>query len=361
MIRHLYVHVPFCAKICPYCSFYKSRASDGGFDSFVGAVLAEAALHRGAIAPYTVFFGGGTPTALGNRHLQKLIEGLREIFDFSSVHEFTVEMNPATISPSKAALLRELGVTRASLGVQSWEPGLLLTLGRAHTAEGALRSFDLLRASGFDNINLDHIFAIPNQTPEDWDRTLRTSLALHPEHISAYSLTYEEDTEFFLRLGRGEFTRDESLDGSLFEQAMSLLEQQGFVQYETSNYALPERACLHNLAYWRGHDYLGLGPSAVSTAAGIRTANVADTAAYIGACLQGEDPVSSREVLSVGDRLLERLALGLRTSEGIPATGLDELKISKLVEEGLLTAVGGRIILTPKARSLADEIVLALA
>jgi len=361
MIRHLYVHVPFCAKICPYCSFYKSEASEGGFDAFVEAVLAEAASHRGTVLPQTVFFGGGTPTALGNRHLRTLIEGLAGIFDFSDVTEFTVEMNPATIPASKASLLRSLGVNRASLGVQSWEPGLLLALGRTHSAEAALRSYEVLRSSGFENINLDHIFAIPGQTAEDWEQTLHKTAGLRPEHISAYSLTYEEDTEFFLRLGRGELKVDPELDIHLFESAMGFLEGAGFEQYETSNYALPGRECLHNFAYWRGNDYLGLGPSAVSTVLGVRSANIADTRLYVESCLSGNFPSVSREVLSQADLRLERLALGLRTREGVPSDLARKESVTDCIKEGLLTSAGGRIHLTRKARSLADEIVLALA
>jgi oxygen-independent coproporphyrinogen-3 oxidase len=196
MVRHLYVHIPFCPKVCPYCSFYKEASDRNKTQKFLDAVLKTAQAGANGLRPRTIFFGGGTPTALSTTQLQFLIRGLREQIDFSDLAEFTVEMNPATVSLEKAQALLELGVNRVSMGVQSWDPGLLLTLGRVHSAEQARRSFEILRAAGVENINLDLIFGIPGQTEIAWRDSLRRTIDLEPDHVSAYCLTYEEDTGF---------------------------------------------------------------------------------------------------------------------------------------------------------------------
>ncbi len=361
MIRHLYVHIPFCPKVCPYCSFYKTEASAGGFREFVEALLSEARLVRDIVRPETVFFGGGTPTALNASQLDRLISGLAAQFDFSEVQEFTVEMNPATVSPGKASTLRQLGVNRASLGVQSWEPAILQTLGRSHSAEMAERSIHILRQAGFDNLNLDHMFGVPGQSPDDWRRTIARSLTYQPTHLSAYSLTYEEDTEFFEKLGRGEFVADGALDADLFEETITRLEVAGFEHYETSNYALPGQTCRHNLAYWQGKDFLGLGPSAVSTVGTIRTKNVSDTKDYVRRCTAGVSSAETVEELTPEELRLERIALGLRTSRGIEENDIASAAAAPLLEKGLLQRVGDRLVLARSARSLADEIALEMA
>jgi oxygen-independent coproporphyrinogen-3 oxidase len=285
---------------------------------------------------------------------------LGECFDLSNVQEFTVEMNPATVSPGKAETLRRMGVTRASLGVQSWEPHLLQVLGRSHSADMAERSIRILREAGFEDLNLDHMFGVPGQKTEDWERTLTRSLSYGPTHLSAYSLTYEEDTEFFRKLGRGEFDPDTALDADLFETTISKLEGLGFEHYETSNYAKPGRACLHNLAYWRGADFLGLGPSAVSTMGACRTKNVSDTREYVRRCESGVTAAELSEQLTEQDLRLERIALGLRTSTGIEESEIPPDKIEKFLREGVMERKARRLILTRRARSLADEIALEL-
>ena len=211
-VEHLYVHIPFCPKVCPYCSFYKEASDRNKTAAFLDAVLLEldqqtavlTAAGR-ALRPVTIFFGGGTPSALSTPQLEYLLGGLRDRLDLSALAEWTLEMNPATVSLEKARTLRALGVNRVSMGVQSWDPGLLLTLGRVHTADQARRSYAILREAGFDNVNLDLIFAVPGQTRATWLASLRETIALAPEHVSAYNLTYEEDTEFLRRFEAGEF------------------------------------------------------------------------------------------------------------------------------------------------------------
>lgn len=356
-VRHLYIHIPFCLQICPYCSFYKDIAGPGKADPLVDAIIREAEL-SGGCAPETVFIGGGTPTALSVTQLERLFRGLRKYLDLSNVAEFTIEMNPATVTARKAGLLRKHGVNRVSMGVQSWDPALLKLLGRVHDAEQVRSSFAVLRAAGYHNINLDLIYGIPGQTLAQWEDSLRRTINLGPEHISAYCLTYEQDTEYFLRMTRGEFREDTERDAAFFERGVEMLAASGYAQYEISNYAKPGRECRHNLAYWEGMDYLGLGPSAWSTIGDRRWQNIPDTAAYVRAVEAGARPTSNEEILPDTTRESEKIAFGLRTSAGIERTKLaaNSDLVAKLRAEGLLEDHGPRIRLTPRGRLLADEI-----
>lgn len=356
--RHLYIHIPFCLQICPYCSFYKDIAGPGKADPLVGAVIREAELFGARCAPQTVFIGGGTPTALSASQLTRLFAGLRHHLNLSGVEEFTIEMNPATVTTRKAELLHSHGVNRVSMGVQSWDPDLLKVLGRVHDAEQVRKSFDILRGAGFKNLNLDLIYGIPGQAPMQWEDTLRQTIDLGPEHISAYCLTYEEDTKFFERMRRGEFSEDVDRDAVFFERGVELLSAGGYAQYEISNYARLGRECRHNRAYWEGADYIGLGPSAWSTVGDCRWQNIPNTAAYVRAIESGIRPLANEESVSPATRDIERIAFGLRTSSGINRKMLDGHPglVSRLREEGLLEDHGPRLRLTPRGRLLADEI-----
>ena len=364
LVRHLYVHVPFCPHICPYCSFYKTAGDHRHADDYIDAVLAELAGHREAVdfALETVFIGGGTPTALRASQLERLAAGLQSLAGFERVAEWTIEMNPASVSRDKAESLRRRGVNRVSMGVQAWQPELLETLGRVHSAEQAAESYAILRAAGFDAINLDHIFGIPGQTASHWRQTLERTLDLAPEHVSAYCLTYERDTEFFRRFQSGRYRGDEDAEAEFFETAMGALEQAGYRHYEISNYALPGRECRHNLAYWNGADYLGLGPSAFSTVAGARWQNVPDSARYVAAIRGGRNPASFREAVDPETRRSERVAFGLRTGHGVPLdliVGRDE-QIVTLLEHGLAEIDGGRLVATRAGRLLVDSLAESL-
>src|SRR6184192_1303091 len=266
-IEHIYVHIPFCARICPYCAFYKERADSSQTQRFCEALLREIeeVNERFTVKLETIFFGGGTPTALTTAQLEFLLGGLRDHLDISKLIEWTMEANPGSVSESKAALLRRLGISRISLGIQSLDDDLLKLLGREHNAKQGEESFQILRGAGFSNINVDLMFGLPRQTIHQWRSTLERSVSLKPEHISTYCLTYEEDTEFFLRLARGEFRQDPDTDSEFFELTMSVLETAGYEHYEISNYARPGFRSAHNRAYWSGSDYLGIGPSAFST------------------------------------------------------------------------------------------------
>ena len=359
---HLYIHIPFCPKVCPYCSFYKEASDRNKTQGFLDALLRELDARQaelGVLRPRTIFFGGGTPSALSTPQLEWLLGGLRARLDGGRLAEWTLEMNPATVSLEKARALRDLGVNRISMGVQSWEPALLLTLGRVHSAEQARRSYEILREAGFANVNLDLIFGIPGQTREQWERSLRTTVALAPEHISAYNLTYEEDTEFFDRFSRGESAQDAEADADLFEFTAGFLTGAGYPPYEISNFARPGRECAHNLAYWRGADYLGLGPSAFSTVGVRRRANVRDTAAYNERIGRGEMAEDFGEDVPPATRRAEAIAFGLRTRDGVSAEWLagQASAVREHTALGLMeTLAGQRLALTSRGRLLADAV-----
>jgi oxygen-independent coproporphyrinogen-3 oxidase len=323
-IRHIYVHIPFCARICPYCAFYKERPDVSQTERFCEALLCELeeGRNRLPVAPETIFIGGGTPTALTTAQLGQLFGGFRERLDLSALREWTVEANPGSVSPRKAELLRSLGVNRISLGVQSWDDELLKLLGREHNAAQAEASFHILREAGFTNVNIDLMFGLPGQTLAQWKATLEKTIALGPEHISTYCLTYEEGTDFFARQVRGEFREDADSDARFLESAMGLLESAGFEHYEISNYARDGFASAHNRGYWAGEDYLGIGPSAFSTVGLERIQNISDYRKYSDLVLAGCSPISSTEALTAEIKRGERIALSLRTVRGIPSVEL---------------------------------------
>jgi oxygen-independent coproporphyrinogen-3 oxidase len=359
-IRHLYVHIPFCARICPYCAFYKDLLDRSQTLRFCEAILSDLDLlcTRFAILPETIFFGGGTPTALSIQQLELLLRGLDERLHLSQLVEWTLEANPGSVSVRKAGTLKNLGVNRISLGVQSWDDDLLKLLGREHNARQAEESFHLLRAAGFTNINVDLMFGLPGQTIEQWKLTLEKTIALQPDHISAYCLTYEEDTEFFLRHARGEFRQDADTDAEFFELAMSTLENAGYEHYEISNYAQFGFSSVHNRAYWLGKDYLGIGPSAVSTVGMQRWQNVCDYRAYIDRVFAGHSPSASSETLTQEMKRTERIALSLRTRDGVSTSELKSFtqQTNELIALGLLQQSNGNLVLTRKGKALADSV-----
>jgi len=290
--------------------------------------------------------------------LEFLLGGFRQRIDLSALEEWTVEANPGSVSAQKAASLRKLGVNRISLGVQSWDEDLLKILGREHNAPQARKSFQILRGAGFSNINVDLMFGLPGQTIEQWRVTLEKTIRLQPEHISAYCLTYEEDTEFFLRHSRGEFRQDADIDAEFFATTMSILEDAGYEHYEISNYARPSFSSRHNRAYWSGEDYLSIGPSAFSTVEMRRWQNVADYRAYANQVLSGQSPVGSSENLTKEIKRTERIALSLRTREGTSSALLNDRQqtIEEFVGLGLLRQSNGCFVLTRAGKSLADSV-----
>ena len=373
MIRHLYVHIPFCARICPYCAFYKDLLDRSQTRRFCDAILRELEQRqRGTISrpprqtrdrrcllgPSTIYFGGGTPTALNIAQLEFLLRGFHERLDLSELVEWTIEANPGSVSARKAAILKKFGINRISLGVQSWDDQLLKLLGREHNARQAEESFCTLRAAGFTNINVDLMFGLPGQTIDQWKLTLGKTIALGPDHVSSYCLTYEEDTEFFMRHASGEFPQEPDADTEFFELAMSMLEAAGYEHYEISNYARPGFASVHNRAYWLGKDYLGVGPSAVSTVGVRRWQNVCDYRSYIERLLSGESICASSENLTDEMKRTERIALSLRTHDGVRASDLKAFaqQTNEFMALGLLQKSNGNFVLTRKGKAVADSV-----
>lgn len=360
---HLYIHIPFCLRICPYCAFYKHMLGRSDLEGFVRAVAEEARLRLPqGYAPQTIYFGGGTPSLLSPKHLDLLAEGLKRTVDFSQVKEWSFESNPATFTTAKAEQWARLGITRVSLGAQSFEPELLRLLGRTHSPQQIEQSVSMLRAAGIPQVNIDLMFSLPGQSLAQWQHTLECAIAQSPDHLSTYNLTYEEDTDFFDTFGAQ--GNDEETDVAMFTLADELLTKAGYRHYEISNFARDGKVSHHNLACWRGEDYYGLGPGAYGTVQSIRYRNTEDTAAYTAALKQGRLPEFTEEVITPAKRRTELLGLRLRTDEGLPSELLrrqDEDFIRMLQEEGLATlSAEGRLLLTLRGRLLADEIAVQL-
>lgn len=361
----LYLHIPFCHRVCPYCSFYKHTPGNASIGGFVESIGIEAKNRVGKLSekPRTIYLGGGTPSMLSPAHLTRLFTSLHEIVDFSKLDEVTLEANPATFDFTKAKLFRDLGVTRVSLGIQSFSPHVLETLGREHSVGQASEAVGILREAGMPSINIDLMFSIPGQSKDDWEQTLRHAVSLQPDHISAYNLTYEEDTAFFESLRRGEMQENEDHDAEFFHLADDILTGSGFDHYETSNYAKRGHHSSHNKGYWRGEDYLGLGPSAVSTIDGIRWKNVADTARYTSQVTSIGHALTESEALDEEARHIERIALGLRTRSGITldlVTPEARERAMHFINEGLAKIEDGHFILIHHGRALVDPIAAEL-
>jgi oxygen-independent coproporphyrinogen-3 oxidase len=326
-VESLYIHVPFCAQKCAYCAFYSEPSGGDLINRYVGALIRELELVANDLKPRTIFFGGGTPSLLNLRQWGRILGALQRL-NLLEADEFTVECNPATVSPDKAKLLRDSGVNRISMGVQSLDEKLLDRLGRIHTREMAFQSFDILRRAGFDNLNLDLMFAIPGQTMEIWRATLAEALALGSEHLSTYEVIYEDDTPLFAQLQAGEFDADEELACAMYEELIEQAVAAGFQQYEVANFArtnselrtpnseLPFWACKHNVNYWRGGSFYGLGPSATSYVRGVRTKNRPNTRLYCEQLETGKRAIESREELPPLKRAGETAAFGLRMNAG---------------------------------------------
>ncbi len=381
-IKSLYVHVPFCARKCAYCAFYSEAAGSELRHRYLGALVRELDGVASDLEASTLFFGGGTPSLLSLHQWEQVLRAL-ERHNLLGAAEFTVECNPATVSLDKARLLRAYGINRISLGVQSLDAALLDRLGRVHSRKMAFESFDRLRQAGFDNLNLDLMFAIPGQTLATWRRTLREALAMGSEHLSTYEVIYEEDTPLYAQLQAGEFEVDEALACAMYEELVERAAGAGLRQYEVANFArdkarplvrpvgpvgraeLPFYACRHNVNYWRGGSFYGLGPSATSYVRGVRTRNWSNTQLYCEQLEHGRRPIETREELPPLARAGETAAFGLRMLAGWPfelfrqVTGHDLRgewvdDMSRLARRGWGRIASDRFQLTPQGLRFAD-------
>jgi len=358
LVRHVYVHVPFCHRICPYCGFYKHQPGKTSYSDFADALLGELRFARRdcELAPRTLYFGGGTPSLLPGTVWRNLAEGMRQEMDFAGLEEWNLEANPRTFDAARARIWTETGVTRVSLGVQAFDAGSLEVLGRDHSPEDVAEAVQALREGGIPEVNIDLMFSVPGQRLEDWEHSLRSAIALKPDHISTYNLTYEEDTDFLRRFETGEWTADADRDADFFLLTDRLLKEEGMVHYEVSNFAKPGKESRHNQAYWAGADYLGLGPSAVSTVRGERWRNLPDTVTWVRQISAMGHARQEAESLSEDQLKMERLALLLRTNQGVPRDWVDHQLAETLEDEGLAIFQGDRIVLNLGGMMVADEI-----
>lgn len=319
-LHALYVHVPFCFHKCHYCDFYSiTRQTPERMEKFVDLLLAEADLWKGhRPKPSTVFFGGGTPSLLPIDAMRRLIEGLRQRFDLSTVDEWTIEVNPATADAEYLKMLHSLGVDRLSFGAQSFDLAELKTLERHHVPADVERSILLAREAGFERLNLDLIYAIPGQTMDSWQRTLNAALALGTSHLSCYGLTFEPNTVMTVRKRLGQIIpAEDEVELAMLHATRKRLSAAGLTAYEISNYSIPGQECRHNLAYWTGKNYIGLGPSAASHVEGHRFKNRQHLGDWESAVPGGRLPVVEHEVVSPEDRVAERVMLELRLARGV--------------------------------------------
>lgn len=322
----LYVHVPFCFHKCHYCDFYSiTRQTPERMARFVDLLLAEAAAwqhRRPELAPpatlRTVFFGGGTPSLLPAPEMSRLIAGLRDRLDFSAVSEFTIECNPATVDLPYLQQLRAAGVDRLSFGAQSFNHADLVALERHHDPDDVPRSLELARTAGFSRLSLDLIYGVPGQTLDTWDHSLRQGLACNTTHLSAYLLTYEPNTPITVRKRLGQLVAaEESLELDMLDHTHATLTAHGLPPYEVSNFAQPGQACAHNLMYWHGGSYLGLGPSAASHVHGWRWKNRSHLGEWERSIDADTLPIAEGEFLAPPRRQAERAYLGARTTAGV--------------------------------------------
>lgn len=342
----LYAHIPFCRAKCAYCDFASAPGKPEEIDSYLGALAAEAALYpelRGGFR--TLYVGGGTPSVLSPAQLRRLFSALEGLTGpFRGLAESTFEANPESLDAEKAALLREAGISRVSLGLQAAQDSLLKKLGRVALKDDFVRVFRALRAAGFSDLNADLMCGLPGQTDRDLKESLDLLLGLAPEHVSLYALEVHEGTAFHA----AGVKEEPEAAAAMYEEAAKVLEEAGLPRYEISNFARPGRESLHNLNYWEQGEYLGLGAAAASYLRGERRANTAVTADYVSAlAAERMPPAQYRERLEGRARTGERIMLGLRKTAGIELTGdiFIEFKaeIDRLLKAGLIEMAGGRV------------------
>ncbi len=363
----IYIHIPYCVRKCLYCDFCSEAESDISIPEFLKALRIEIELHADNwFIPdpiETIFFGGGTPSLLSANQLAIILHYLRDSFAISEFPEISLEANPGTLSPEKLEGYLHEGVNRLSIGAQSFVNAELDFLGRIHSAEEIGQSVRAAREAGFENIGLDLIFGLPDQMLSVWQISVHQALELEQEHLSVYSLTWDNDTPIGRQIQSGELPAlDESRLADMYLWTSEILRSAGYEHYEVSNFARPGFRCLHNEAYWTGKPYLGLGPSAHSYLHEKRSWNVRDIGEYVERLRLKKLPIDGEEELTYAQRKMERLALLLRRSDGIP---LDELprnpkKLDPFFQEGLAVIRDNHFSLTPNGFLLADEIVVKL-
>jgi len=363
----LYVHVPFCASTCDFCAFYQTAPTADGISRYMQGIAAEADLVEwGGRSVETVFWGGGTPGLLSPKDILTLGGIVRARLNGGAT-EWTVEMAPASVTQARLAALKEIGVTRISMGAQSFQPALLDGLGRQHTREQIFRAYERIREADFASVNIDLMFALPGQDEAAWLTDLGEALALAPDHLSTYCLTFEEDTKLWVKLSKGQVKLDVEHEARLYETTWERLEAAGYGQYEVSNFARFGHVCEHNLNTWLMHEWVGLGPSAASQHAGVRGGNVADLAKWHAHLALRERVTEDRVTLTPALHAEDALIFGVRMNAGVDLAELKvrfpsapwaavELQVNRLQEAGVAEVNGGHLRLTPRGRIIADAV-----
>ncbi len=362
IILGLYVHIPFCIKKCAYCDFNSFAASDSQKEEYIDALIFEMSEYKNTPVD-TVYIGGGTPTVLSLTLLKKLIENIKDNFRLSDNTEFTIEMNPKTADSEKLLMLSEMGVNRLSIGVQSFCDTELSALGRAHNAEDALAAIELSKKAGFGNISIDLMSAIPYQTNESFAKNIKTAIGQGVSHISCYSLILEEGTPLFEDAQKGVITLcDEDTEREMYEYAIAALSENGYKQYEISNFAKEGRMSRHNLKYWSMEEYIGIGLSAHSFLGNTRFSNTADISGYVR-----HDFGREKTVLGKNDLMSEFAFLGLRKTEGFSkkdfydrfgqeVCDIFKAPLDKFIKTGFLIDENGKIRLSHEGISVSNQI-----
>ncbi len=369
-VAGVYVHLPFCPYVCPYCDFAKEAWDDARALRYLDALRAELAAAP-AVRARTLFFGGGTPTTYGPELIAELIARVRERFALPADAEISVEANPDPSLAGRLPGLKAAGANRLSIGVQSFEARELRALGRRHTAADVARTVAAARAAGFGNLSLDLMFGVPGQTEASWAASLDAALALEPEHVSCYGLTIEDGTPYATWFARSpEAFADDTLEAGLYALAIERLHAAGFEHYEISNWSKPGYACQHNRLYWANEPYLGLGVGAASYLDGVRSTHTRDLDAYCGAALAGRPIPGESERLEGAAQLGEAIMLALRTAEGVDTRrfreryGVDVAQryrnvVDEMVAAGMLAADSEHVRLTARGRFVANDVCAA--
>lgn len=350
--RHVYVHVPFCARRCSYCDFSIAVRRVVPADEFVGALDRELALRFPGDEPWpvdTLYLGGGTPSRLGGEGVARALEAIRRRVQPRDTAEITIEANPEDITRENAALWRAAGVNRLSIGSQSFDDRVLAWMHRTHDASAIARAVDAARAAGIENLSLDLIFSLPENLERDWERDVAQALALEPSHLSLYGLTIEPHTPLGRWQGRGEVVEspDERYE-SEFLHAHHALTAAGFEHYEVSNFGRPGLRSRHNSSYWSAAPYAGLGPSAHEFDGTNRRWNARAYSDWLSALAAGQDPIEGTEALSEANRVAEQVYLGLRTTDGLAVSGPEIARVAPWIDAGwAILTNDNRLVLTP--------------
>lgn len=360
----VYVHIPFCPSKCGYCDFNSYAMSGEIIPRTIEAINLEIAHspHAGRPAK-SIFFGGGTPTFVTSDALVGLLAAVVRTHPPAENCEISCEANPGTADAAKFHFMRRAGFNRLSIGAQSFHKQELSVLDRVHSPDDIHRAFDLARDAGFDNVNLDLMFALPDQTIDRWRRNLETALALEPEHLSLYCLTIEPNTRFYRLARKGLLPLPpDDVQREMYELTIDLLERSGYHGYEISNFARPGYECRHNLAYWRGEEYVAYGPGAVERVGNVRWTHIKHPERYCQAVEQGLPLACESEALDEETLRFERIMLGLRTAEGLPLAAGDALldRAKPLIARGWLETTNGTLRLTREGRHWCNRIVIEL-